>query len=167
LQYLVYFLQLRRPILNAFFEIARKFAEFTFNLFQMRNFRPKRDVLLRISGFVGKRNDGGLHPVKPAHFVSIADFAPPDLTASNGAPEAGKELIGVNPGLQDPVVLSDQLRCRITRSSTKVVVYIGDRSLSVGDRDVDVGIGDCAQPLEKVRETTGSQDRVHAFVLFV
>jgi hypothetical protein len=96
--------------------------------------RADRDVLPGLAGLVQERNDGRVDPVEASVLGPVPDFAVPDMAPPDRGPEVAEELLGMVAGIDDPVVLADQLIARIPGNRAELVVDVGDPALGVGDR---------------------------------
>src|SRR4051812_19406084 len=86
-------------------QLALEPRSFRFPPFSRRNVRSDRHILFRSMVAVQKRKDRGVHPVKVAALRSVLNFTMPDLAAGNRAPEILEKVTGVQPGIDDAVIL--------------------------------------------------------------
>ncbi len=57
----------------------------------------------------------------------------PDVAGGYGAVHVLKEFFGVVAGVEDAVIVADQLFARILADGAELFVYIGDGALHIGD----------------------------------
>ena len=123
-----------------------------------------RDKLLGSAVAPAEGEDGRVDPVAAAVLGPVADFAAPDLAAADGGPERAEEGGRVVPGVDDAVVLAEQLRAGVLGDRAELFVDVGDPPLRVGDRDDRVRversleIGELAEPFRR-RGSRGRQGR--------
>ena len=70
---------------------------------------PDGYVLIRFAFGIEKGDDGRVHPVNASIFRTIAKLTLPDLAGSDRSPEFAYEFLGVITGIDDAVVLTQQL----------------------------------------------------------
>ncbi len=109
--------------------------QFCFGPLALRNVEPDRHVLIRLPVRVQEGHDRRVYPIQVAILGTIPDFAVPDLPVRNDVPQLAKELFGVIPGVDDPMVLTEQLAPRVLRDLAELVVDIGDPPGHVGRGD--------------------------------
>lgn len=120
-----------------------------------------REVLPRLAGCVEERHDRRIHPVERAILGAIPDLAAPDAPLRNRAPQIAEELLGMEPGVDDAMVLPYQLFTGVFRDFAELVVDVGDEPTLVrhcDDGGLIEGVLDFLQPLhrELVRATVDS-----------
>ena len=91
------------------------------------------DVLLRQAVGAQQRQDGGRHPVVGAVLAAVSDLAIPDLAARHGFPQRFKKCGRVQAGVDEAVVLTDQLGEGVATDFAKTLVGVGDLAVQVGD----------------------------------
>ena len=89
---------------------------------------PDRDVLVRCSGVVETWHDGRVDPIVMAVFGAIANLAAPDAPARDRLPHVCEKRLRVQPGIDDAVILAEQLGARILRDLAERVVGVRDPS---------------------------------------
>ena len=68
-----------------------------------------RRVPIRLAGLIQERDDRGIDPVEVAVLRAIPDLAAPDPAGRDRPPHVLEEVRWMQPGIDDPVILSDQL----------------------------------------------------------
>ena len=94
---------------------------------------------------VEERHDGRVDPVEVAVLGAVAELAVPDVAVGDRPPELADELLRVIGGVDDPVILPDQLVARIPGDLAELVVDVGDPA-------GDVGGGDDGRVIERALE---------------
>src|SRR5687767_11066086 len=94
-----------RDFQNLFFEDH----PLLFLLFAFRDVRANRDVLQGLPSRIKKRKDGGVHPVNASVLGAVANFAFPGLASRNGCPQISKEGLRMVSGINDAMILTNQL----------------------------------------------------------
>src|SRR6185369_14917599 len=88
---------------------GRLFLNLFFSAFAFGDVATNRDVLVRLSFRVKKRNDRCVYPVVSSIFGAISYFAAPNLSASNRGPQIPNELFGMIARIDNAVILTQQL----------------------------------------------------------
>jgi hypothetical protein len=101
----------------------------------IRHIRPDRDVLARSAVRPHKRDDGGVYPVDRSIFSPVLDFAVSNIPIGNGAVHRSKEVPGVVAGVEDAMILADQIVPGIFTDGAEFFVDLSNRALYVGNRD--------------------------------
>jgi two-component system, NtrC family, response regulator AtoC len=94
-----------------------------------------RNVLVRLSSPVEKRHDRRVHPVVMPILRPVPNLAVPDAPRCNRSPQVADELRRVICGVDDAMILADQLLTRIPGDLAKLVVDVGDSSRDLRDGD--------------------------------
>ncbi len=108
--------------------------ELRFRFLAPRDVAPDRQVLPRLAAFVEERDDRRIDPVDRPVLGAVAKLAAPHLPARNRAPQLPDVLLGVITGVDDPVILPEQLLAGVLRDFAELVVDVGDDSALVGRR---------------------------------
>ena len=88
----------------------------------------------RLPRLVHPREYGGVDPVIGAVLCPVPDLVPPHPAAPYRLPQVPEEFLGMMPGIDDPVVLPEQLLARVLRNRAEPVVGEGYPPCGVGDR---------------------------------
>jgi hypothetical protein len=59
----------------------------------------------------------------------------PYFTAGNGGPELADKFLRMMAGIDDAMILPEQFGAGVFRDRAKLVVYVGDPALGIGDRN--------------------------------
>ena len=81
---------------------------------------------------VQHRQQGTVDPIQATVLGPVAQFTLPDIAQGDGAPQRGKELVRVQPGIEQPVIDAQQLFPAISGDRTEPVVDVGDSTIEVG-----------------------------------
>ena len=111
-----------------------------FRQFPFGDVGADRDELGRLAATPTKWDDRGVHPVGAAVLRAVFHFALPDLAIHDRLPEfleIGRRVVA---GIDDAVVLADQLLHLVFGNRAEFVVGVGDYALGVGDGDEGVFI---------------------------
>ena len=112
-----------------------------------------RQVLPRLSAAVEERDDGRVHPVEGAVLGAIANFPSPDAPTGDRVPQVANELLRVIGGVDEAVVLPEQLLARVPRDLAELVVDVRDDAPMIrrrDDRRLVEGVSNFIEPLEGV-----------------
>ena len=101
----------------------------------LRDLVVNRHVLVRLAPGVEKGHDRRIDPVDGAVSGAVPDFAVPDPSRRDRAPQVPKEIRSVIPGVDDAMVLAEELLARVLRDLAELVVDRGDGAAEVGRRD--------------------------------
>ena len=85
--------------------------------------------------FPHKRGDGGVYPADRSIFSPVLDFAVPNIPIGNGAVHLSKEVPGVVAGVEDAMILADQIVPGIFTDGAEFFVDLSNRALYFGNRD--------------------------------
>jgi hypothetical protein len=96
--------------------------------------RADGDVLIRLPALVEERDDGRIDPIEVAVFRLVPNLAVPHLAVGNRHPEVAHELPGMQPGVDDAVILANQLLTTVPRDLAELVVRVRDLAVPVGGR---------------------------------
>ena len=100
-------------------------------LFTFRDIGANRHELFRLAE---KGHDGRIHPVKGTVLGAIFQLPVPDLAFFNGLPQFANELFAMVPGVNDPMIATEQFLSRILRDGTELVIDEGDLAAPISDR---------------------------------
>ena len=89
---------------------------------------------LGLAGGVHEGEDRGVHPVDAAILGAVADFTFPCFSMADGGPEVVEELFGMMAGIDDAVILTEELAAAVFGDLAELVVDVGDPAARVGDR---------------------------------
>ncbi|MNI60145.1 hypothetical protein D3C73_1153390 [compost metagenome] len=78
------------------------------------------------SDVVQHRHKGALYPEQTPVLGAIADFPLPHIAQGDGAPHAEEEFGGVQPGIEQAMVLSEQFVTAIAGHGAELIVDVGD-----------------------------------------
>ena len=106
--------------------------EFRFDCLVGRDVVSNRDVTLRFSGVIHKRHDRGLHPKQVPVFGTTAHIRLPMPSGFNTAVHILKKPLWMYAGVENGVVLPQQLVARVAASGAKPVIHRKNQSLRIG-----------------------------------
>ena len=115
----------------------------------LRDVAADRQVLPRLAAVVEERHDGRVDPVERAVLGAIAQLAAPDAALRNRAPELADFVLRVIPGVDDAMILPDELLAGVLRNLAELVVDVGNRPARVGrgdDRRLIEGLAHLLEP---------------------
>ena len=92
------------------------------------------DVLIGFAVRIEKRNDGRIDPINTSIAGTIAKLPFLYLTGSDCRPQVAYEVRRVITGVDNAVVLTEQLFTRVFRDTAKLVVDESNDSRLIGDR---------------------------------
>ena len=105
-----------------------------FRYFALRNVMPDGDVLVGLAFRIEKRNDSRIDPINTPIAGTIAKFPLPNLTAGNRYPQIAYEIFWVKTGIDNAVVLAQQLLTWVFRDTAKLIIDESNDSALVGNR---------------------------------
>ena len=94
-----------------------------------------RDVFFDHSVRPPEGRDHAVDPIQRAVFGSIADLATPGGSAGNRSPHLGPESVRLNVGVDDPVVLPEQLLLRVAADVAERLIHFDDPARPVRHGD--------------------------------
>lgn len=92
------------------------------------------DVLVGFAIRIKNRNDRRIDPINGPIASTIAKLALPYLTGSDCRPQVAYEVRRVITGIDNAVILTEQIITRVFRDTAKLVVDESDDSTLVGNR---------------------------------
>ena len=92
------------------------------------------DVLVGFAIRIKKRNDRRVDPINASIAGPIAKLPLPDLTGSDCRPQVAYEVRRVITGVDNAVVLTEQIITRVFRDTAKLVVDESNDSRLIGNR---------------------------------
>src|SRR6266478_4355760 len=96
--------------------------------------RTDGNVLPRFAIAAQRRDDGRIHPIDRPIFGPVLNLAVPNLPIRDGVIHLLEKFFRVVAGVEDAVILADQLVLGILTDGTELIVDISNRALDVGDR---------------------------------
>src|SRR5690606_9272119 len=103
-------------------EKLRLLADPVFCEFPLRDIKTDRNILIRLSAVIEKRNDRCIDPVILTVLRLVSKFAVPGLSVRDSDPDLLYEILGMISRVDDTVILPDELFARIFRDLAKLVV---------------------------------------------
>ena len=116
-------------------QFAQRIRRLLIGAFAVRDVGANGDVLHRLSVRIQVRHDGRVHPVERAVLRLVLDFPLPHSPGADRLPDAANELLGMKTGIDDAMVLAEQLLARIFGNRAELVVHVGDFPFRVRDGD--------------------------------
>src|SRR5678815_1827380 len=138
-------------------------AQRLFHSLAFRDVGADGDVLARLSLSIEEWDDGGVHPIEGPILGLVLDLAPPHPSAPNRGPQFAYEFLGMMPGVDNAMVLAEQLRARVFGNRAELVVHVSDFALRVRDSDDGVLVQRRLQ-LGEFSFRTGTRRAFHNFV---
>src|SRR6266403_4736011 len=92
------------------------------------------DVLPRFAILSYERDNGRVYPVDRAILGPVLNFAVPNLPGRDGVVHLLKKFFGVVTGVENPVILADQLLLGILTDGAELLVHISNRALDISHR---------------------------------
>ena len=89
-----------------------------------------REVLSRLAALVDERHDRRVDPVEVAVLRPVPNLAAPHLAVRDRAPERPDERRRVIAGVDDAMVLADQLLAGVAGDLAELVVDVGDEAVA-------------------------------------
>src|SRR5262245_27265479 len=103
-----------------------EFDQFLLEPLAMREVRADGNVLHRFAGVVQEGDYGGVHPIERAVARAIPNLAMPDAPAGDGPPKIAKEFLRMIAGVDDAMILAEQLGAGVFGNLAELVVGVGD-----------------------------------------
>ena len=92
-------------------------------------------MLIRCSGSIEERHDGGVYPKKRTILGLVLHFITPDPAFRDGHPKIANEFFGMMAGIDEAVILAQQFFPRILGDGAELVVHISDFPPGIRDGD--------------------------------
>ena len=105
-----------------------------FRPFPFRDVGADGHVLPRFAILSYERDNGRIHPVDRAILGPVLNFAVPNLPVRDGVVHLLEEFFGVVAGVENPVILADQLLLGILTDGAELLVHISNRALDISHR---------------------------------
>src|SRR3712207_2779092 len=106
-----------------------------FGLLASGDIAADRDVPVGLAALVEERHDSRIQPIVGSVLCPVPNPPSPDAVSCTGAPHVVYEPLGVIGGVDDAVVLTQEILPRILGDLAEPVVDVSDLPALVGDRD--------------------------------